>query len=304
MNCSDFQNQVVDYLNPATSFGDFSEIIPHIKECISCRREWQRLRGVQAAFAAQTVKEPHPHSIYALIQEAARHTESKKAAFTWSRFFDRVFTWNLAPMMVGLFLAVSVLSVLASIRQPHVELASDATINPASSIPVRAFQARELIDENMGAVRPVEVGMASAPFGLRSVVLEDFNEFNNPTALPAPITRPVDEDMAALSRQFQGRQQALLESDADTLFMQGRRFKTLGRMDLAVRDFETIYHFYPNYTYMGDVLMYRAQCYAFLGNVDKAIESLEVFSKKYPSKQALVTPMIDQLKKSNSPSNP
>lgn len=98
-----------------------------------------------------------------------------------------------------------------------------------------------------------------------------------------------------LKDRHEQRVNALLEADADDLLMRGRRFKSLGRMDLALKDFETIYRFYPNYTYMGDVLLYRAQCYAFQGYKDRAIESLEVFSEKYPDKKSLIVPMIEQL---------
>jgi len=86
------------------------------------------------------------------------------------------------------------------------------------------------------------------------------------------------------------------EFDADFLLMRGRRFKALGRMDLALVDFETLMNLYPDYTYMGDVLMYRAQCYAFLGNYPKAVESMEIYANYFPSKRSLVEPMIEQLK--------
>lgn len=86
------------------------------------------------------------------------------------------------------------------------------------------------------------------------------------------------------------------EFDADFLLMRGRRFKALGRMDLALTDFETLMNLYPDYTYMGDVLMYRAQSYAFLGNYSKAIESMEIYANYFPSKRELVEPMIEQLK--------
>ena len=47
---------------------------------------------------------------------------------------------------------------------------------------------------------------------------------------------------------------------------------------------------------MGDVLMYRSQCYAFQGNFDKAVESLEIYRKKDPSKARLLASMIGDLR--------
>lgn len=115
-------------------------------------------------------------------------------------------------------------------------------------------------------------------FGVRSVSIRD--DFQN-----------------VVDQQYLVRQEAMAQADADTLMMRGRRMKALGRMDLALQDFETIVRHYPDYDYIGDVLTYRAQSYAVLGNIDQAIESLEFYLKKFPSKANLILPMIEQIRR-------
>ena len=117
-----------------------------------------------------------------------------------------------------------------------------------------------------------------------------------PSANLADAHIPSPFSVVELEKIHRERKEALLEQDADSLLMRGRRYKSMGRVDLALRDFETIFRFYPGYLYMGDVLMYRAQCLAFQGDYDRAIESLDTYLKKEPSKKGLIEPMIDQLK--------
>lgn len=130
--------------------------------------------------------------------------------------------------------------------------------------------------------------------------------WENGTPSFLPQVRKVSLDMGQpslnssdLEKTYEERRHALMENDADSLMMQGRRLKTMGHMDMALKDFETIYLFYPGYTYMSDVLMFRAQCYAALGQTDKAVESLQIVAKRYPDKKDIVTPLIEQLSKKN-----
>ena len=50
--------------------------------------------------------------------------------------------------------------------------------------------------------------------------------------------------------------------------------------------------------------MYRAQCYAFLGEYDKALESLTVYAKKYPDKTPLIQSMMEQVKAASHSKKP
>lgn len=136
----------------------------------------------------------------------------------------------------------------------------------------------------------VVLGGDELTYDLQSISLgENSSQPNN----PPPLT------VSDLQQLFEDRKNQMMELDADMLLMRGRRAKAMGRIDLALQDFETIYRFYPNYSYMGDVLMYRAQCYAFKGRYQEAIDSLSSYQNLYPSKKPLIEPMIIQLKKAS-----
>jgi len=279
MNCQDIAQALPDYfLNKIEDLPKFLK--DHLSSCGDCSLEWKGALRVSQVFQALPVESVPAHLTENLLKLSRQLApSSQKANFIekvrglFSGWQDQ--TW-LSPAPVGM-VAMFVFAIAVTFNAPqntnNLKVASDLN-QPSLSLPapnVLSYRSnRPSFD-----IQNVSIG------GDSNVNILD--EQQNPKSL---------EDIQKI---WEDRQKTMMEADADSLMMQGRRFKAMGRMDLALNDFETIVRFYPDYSYMGDVLMYRAQCYAFQGDYDKAINSLASYGDKYPAKKDLVAPMIRQL---------
>ncbi len=296
MNCKDFQDQIVDLFYRETSASVFESGMQHQESCHSCGPLWTEISGVRAAFAQLSEREPAPWTISKIIAQSQLSQESVSWVAQLGAFIRN---WTLAPVAVGLFAVAGLVMVIN--QQPASQLArvSDPALfnGVMDGIPTPTLGLQDRLSQNpfiTGQASPT-FGNAFAPVSFKTVALEDGDA---PTGLwSAPADTP-----AVLKSAPQGdaRYKLLMESDADALLMRGRRLKAMGRVDLALNDFDTIYQSYPDYTYIGDVLMYRAQCYAFQGQYDQAVDSLEAYLEKDPSKKALVLSMIAQINSSRT----
>lgn len=248
---------------------DFQEVMlegndfSHAAECASCAEEVKKFQFITSQFDALPLVSPSPQAVQNILNSIRQEPSVKKEGW-FSNFWQGI--WMPVPIGVMAMMLVAVVSLFHSnevalqdrlLDKPSATMG--LTYNRPGLIPSYenvAFGQMPTLDANISQIQP----------------------------------SPTDQEA-----RWQEKQRAVLEAEADALMMRGRRLKALGRVDLALNDFETITRFYPDYTYLGDVLMYRAQCYAFQGNVDKAFESLNTYVQKYPDKRSVVQPMIDQL---------
>lgn len=260
MKCTEFKNYLLEIFYKEASEGLILEGHAHLKGCRACRQEWDKLLHLKSLFSTLPEKTPSQLSISKIMAISRSYKPMNLFEKLGFSSWAR-FSFNLAPALVVVFFIIAGLTLV---------------FNP----PFKGSEG--------GDVASSEV--LSEPHLLMHKL--------------TPVSRGSDTDntigvsLVDLEKRYQERYTTILEADADKLMMRGRRFKSMGRMDLALRDFETIFRFYPNYTYIADVLMYRAQCYAFLGEIDEAVKSLKLVLKKDPSKGALIQPMIEQLKDS------
>lgn len=288
MECQQAQLTMMD----AVSEGRGSELPQalqgHVRGCVACAHEWSGHSSVIGVMRGLPELTPALSTLRKVQQLGLNQNwDGELPIFVKADLWTRLWGWcqgpglQLAPVvlmalfMLGMGVTVGV-AVLGG-QQRAVQVA-DSTIPSQSSV-----------------VQPVLV----PPTPIMPVSQRDAEDLWAYGATQLPTLNhqePVPMTPQELEQLYQRRYQSLLESDADDLLMRGRRFKSIGRIDLALKDFETVYRFYPNYTYMADVLMYRAQCYAFQGELQKAIESLEIYQERYPAKKALIEPMILQLK--------
>lgn len=277
MTCQIKKEDILDcfYDEVQSSYKD--TFLKHKQTCQSCTQEWEGLNQVHTLFK----RLPQKTIPAILLQEVKQIIYSEKQVISNSFAKDIInyfksfqFQLRVAPALVGLVLLVSVFTVLRS---------------------EQSFKSHGVV---LGGDEPFELTSwikstpsDGLPQGLQSVSL---GENSSQPGNPPPLT------VSDLQQLFEDRKNQMMELDADMLLMRGRRAKAMGRIDLALKDFETIYRFYPNYSYMGDVLMYRAQCYAFKGRYQEAIDSLVAYQDIYPSKKPLIEPMILQLKKAST----
>lgn len=265
MNCHQFKTDIIDYLYRTGSSDFLMEAERHIQSCSVCEEEVLGYQSVRSHFGALHDRQAPVPVVDHLLDLSRRKS--------WMQKLREIFSIPLAPpvTVMGMFLlAVVVLLRGPALTTPSPELSLNS---PSLSSPALNW------------------GGDNSKIGFQNVSRENLNPLLDMDLDSLPLS---DID---LEKKWQERHRLMMEADADALMMRGRRFKAMGRVDLALNDFETITRFYPEYTYMGDVLMYRSQCHAFQGNYDKAIESLEVYLTKYPSKQPLIQPMIEGLKK-------
>jgi tetratricopeptide (TPR) repeat protein len=247
----------------------------HFDSCSVCQTEVLQFLEIRSLFSKVPLKEPSFSSLQLVIQKARGWAQKPSL---WSLLVTQVeaffhSSWNWAPAFMVLLLAVSVGSFSENVFKKQVD--NNYSLNSS----IKSKPRYSLVGSGQQMISPLErVSLSQASLNGEETSETNF-EFQG---LPGQSA----DDLKT----------ALLEEDADNLLMRGRRFKSMGRVDLALKDFETIFHYYPNYTYIGDVLMYRSQCYAFQGNFDKAMESLEVYMKKDPSKAGLLQSMINQLR--------
>lgn len=242
---------------------------------------------ISALYKELPVLTPHPSSLKRILSfaetfKAHRADSIIDQIFGWVRE-GLVFRW--APAMVVAFMAISLtLSVVSSPTKPAPEEGSVATSFLLQN-PTQALRDRLLTNPLDAPVDEFRLQGGGGILGIRKVALEE-------ESLEASVP---SFSLNELEKIYQQRHKTLLETDADSLMMRGRRLKAMGNLELALKDFETIYYFYPEYTYMSDVLMYRAQCYSLLGDFALARESLEEILKKNPSKKDIVKPLLEQL---------
>lgn len=244
------------------------------------RKELESLRFTHQIMERIEDYSPAGASTKKILAFSSRFLREQNPSFLNSFFQFFRLQWNWAPALVLLFFAVSTLSLSLGKYFPWAgeEIVFSSESQSSQTLPSWPDHTLERASE-----LPVQ-----------KVSVEDIARLENPFELKENTPSEV-VTLSDIERTHHERQKLLLERDADQLLMQGRRYKSAGRIDLALRDFETIYRFYPNYTYMEDVLMYRAQCYAFQGKVDEAISSLELLIEKNPSKESLILPMIRQI---------
>jgi len=272
-NCISFYDDLVDSLTQNPS----SLLTNHLDSCATCFDERNRLLLVQNLY--QSLPEREVPEI--LTAKVLAMVNQRKSFASWGLWLDRmierlpVLSFRLAPL--GVF-AFFVTAVGLSFQNPSIVATNDLS-NPTISI------------VESPALVPSVAHQGASPSALSG----DFQNVSVEMNVPADVSVSSRTSFSDLERNYAQRRQALFESDADTLLMRGRRYKTLGKTDLALKDFETIYHFYPNYTYMSDVLLYKAQCYVFLGQINDAMESLRILQNRDPSRAALAQSMMEQM---------
>ncbi|MBI4411389.1 MAG: tetratricopeptide repeat protein [Deltaproteobacteria bacterium] len=300
MNCSSIQENLVDLLYGEVS-ASAKEAKLHLDSCSSCREEMSQLVEIRSIFN-QLPDHEAPSYLMENVLALARltpHSREEKGEGWLSRFLKPFTVLGLpqVPVTVAVGMVLALIVLFNSSRSPLNTLpqgrGGDIAVREGPvGVPGGLFVADEAALRERVLVNPFEIEnptfdlkyrLPNAPQG---GTLSDFNA----------MTMENDESVADIEALLGQRRKMLVEADADSLMMRGRRLKSMGRVDMALKDFETIYRFYPDYTYIGDVLMYRAQCYAFLGSYDKALESLKVYTQKFPDKAPLIGPMLEQLR--------
>lgn len=301
MNCGEFNDLLPDCLYREVKTADLQEVMSHQMACSSCRKVWEAARQMRDLYASLPVLSPSSSLLEPIYAELNRSQKTVLAGFV---DFCRTFATGLiaggrlAPALMGVLMVTATYLLATSVNSSH-SLASRIVSPLTPAFAPEGGLRDQLFSNPMEAApgfgvtaQPVARDFAQNLPSLRTVAIDDSPLMDG--VLSGLPTR----DPADLAQKFEERKRALMESDADALMMRGRRLKAMGRVDLALKDFESIYRFYPEYSYMGDVLVYRAQCYAFQGEVEKAVDSLTDFVKKYPGKAALMQPMIEELKNS------
>lgn len=261
-SCEKFQDEVVQF--------GVSKESEHLQKCEECQSFISFFHDIR--FTAKNLEDHslNPHVLTRLQALAYEHV-SKKNAPSLGGIFD--WLHKLAPGMVVLLLFVGTGYTLGANHQ-------SAAIAQAPAAP------RTETFSEVGLPSRAYPSYPSTYQGLQRVAV------NEGGGMPSLGTEGMG---VSFEKQLEEFRKLTMESDADSLLMRGRRLKAMGKVDQALKDFESILDFYPNYSYLGDVLMYRAQCYAILGRFDEAIHSLETYLEKNPSKRNLIEPMIDQI---------
>lgn len=253
----------------------------HAQGCSSCAEANQQFLRIQSVFLSLPQTEPSLSSLQFVLQKA-------RGQATKPGLWANLVSWadSLLPSSLGAFnWAPAMMVLLLMVSGSFFAQNKSETINLPEQPRLAALK-------SPSGIRP---SYSLFPSGAEQMFSPIEKVALTTGALPS-VDTPNVEDFSTPSASEDDLKKALLEEDADNLLMRGRRFKSMGRVDLALKDFETIFHYYPDYTYIGDVLMYRSQCYAFQGNFQKAVESLEIYKRKDPSKAALLEPMINGLR--------
>ncbi len=242
----------------------------HLEGCPSCQgllQEFKAVRQQLQSLPSREVSAYRLQNIKMLARQQARKLGWHEVVLGWFQSFQ----WkSLAPAGVMVMMVVALMNVWG--RKPTSPVAG-------------SFPNFNIVDQDK------QYAFSPAGFnptlGLGNEVRPHLFDVNEPVQ-PTPVANVPFE-------KWEQDNQAMMESSADSLMMRGRRFKAMGRVDLALNDFETILHFYPQYTYLGDVLMYSAQCYALQGHTDKALEMFKTYVEKYPDKKEVVDQIIQQI---------
>lgn len=293
MNCLKFQNQLLDLIYDELSAEEKALSLSHRDSCPSCTQEFKTVFEAKNIFSLLPEKQPS-----GIIVNKIRFLAEEKAPVPFgvrvTRAIESIFGFgrSLVPGMVG-SMAIAAFVFLFTQADPQ---------NPGSVSQNDETNKAVAYDKTTIPNLSMRVKLGENPFNLSgdaSVQPVASSVFSFPSSVTELGNSEGDEsDLSSeqLQKIYEARKKALLESDADSLLMRGRRLKAMGRIDLALTDFETIYHYYPDYTYIADVLVYRAQCFALQGKTEKAIESLSMYAEKEPSKTEVVKSMIRQLR--------
>lgn len=302
MNCEKNNEIQLDILYGEVSGPILAEFNEHLEKCSDCRAEYQSLAKTKD-FAANSIMDLDVPTL-TLNKTLIAIKEAQP-----TRFFDRVLEffniYKVVPTLVVFIFCGTLGLVTYKTYESHqassdffAELTSDQmedelTRDSFSPIGVgsTSLPLRERLKQNPFADNST-FKLSSTGSALRTSPQANPYEFNKS---PWQENRNQPETQADLKELFEQRRLALLEKDADDLLMRGRRLKSLGRVDLALKDFQTIYQFYPDYTYLGDVIMFKAQCHAFLGERDSAVADLKEFMKRYPEKSHIAESMLRQV---------
>lgn len=278
MNCTEFRDSL---LEDEADLQTDEAVLSHGNSCASCNQEQNLIQQVRFQFANLAVVSPPERATQHILNLLHRQPKSVSQKWGWASFWKE--SWFSLPVGV---MAMMIVAVTVLFHQ-------------TPSTPVGSSLA--LKDQMSDS--PFHLG-GTQRFNLGSNIVFPAYENMALTALPTFVADVPEVPLSSedLETRWKEKQKAILEAEADILMMRGRRLKAMGRVDLALNDFETITRFYPDYTYLGDVLMYRAQCYAFQGNVDKALESLDTYVQKYPDKRSVVQSMMTQLTSERQPS--
>lgn len=264
MNCKEFKELSLGFSKKPLTEG----LSLHLEDCRDCSAEWAEFTRVLQLIDQVDDKRPSLSASFKILQlSRQRPVTFKQKVLHYLRPIKTHFKWNLAPVMMAAFFLVSTAFLIKSQISPEIAQKTEALeqgiFSKWTASPLVKKVSRGGFDD-------------SQTYG-----------FQHEPQIPS------------IEESFQKRQAALRERDADQLLMRGRRLKSTGRIDLALRDFETIYRYYPEYTYMSDVLLYKAQCYTFLGENQKALDVLSILTEKFPSKEHIVTPLVQQLEQQN-----
>lgn len=311
MNCEKNTEIQIDMLYGEVSGPILSEFHSHLDGCDNCRNDYNTLLHTKNFVSKSLIDVETPTITLNKTLIAIKEAQP-------TRFFDRVLTffnaYKVVPTLV-IFIFCGTLGLVtfkayeaqqassnffAELTSDHMEEElSRGTFSPigvgSDNLPLRERLKQNPFTDN-SAYRLSSTGSALSaspqqnPYSFHKLPWEDEKQNLNAGSVQ---NYPSQEDLQSI---FEQRRLALMEKDADDLLMRGRRLKSLGRVDLALKDFQTIYQFYPDYTYLGDVIMYKAQCNAFLGNKEAAVTDLKEFMSRYPDKSHIAESMLRQVR--------
>ena len=249
MNCAESKNLLLDVLYEEASSSVRKSVETHLTFCPSCRQEMSQVVEIRSIFNKLPSLEPAPHlleNVLALARIIFPVREMRKEG-GWSRFLQIFSVFGLRPVPLtiagGMVLAMIVL--FDSARSPL----SIAPEGKRANFSVREgpsglFVADEAALRERVLANPFEIENPTfdlkypSPVGSQGNVPSNFNG----------MMLEDDGSVADLETLFSQRRKMLVEADADSLMMRGRRLKSMGRVDMALKDFETIYHFYPDFS--------------------------------------------------------
>ncbi|EKD42188.1 MAG: hypothetical protein ACD_73C00279G0007 [uncultured bacterium] len=253
-----FKNNCEKFQNEVVQFG-VSKESEHLQKCQECHDFIAFYHDVRLATKDSSELEINPFIVTHIQAKAYEHVLQKQQSYKWG--WLNIVASKMAPAFVAVVMFVGVGYIMGA---NHFNQVGDvAVVNNVSA------------DSGSHLIYP----------GLQRVSLGGNQETAYNFVSPG----------LSFEKQMEEYRKLTMESDADGLLMRGRRLKAMGKVDQALKDFDNILEFYPSYSYLGDVLMYRAQCYAILGKFDEAVQSLEVYLEKNPTKRSLIEPMINQI---------
>lgn len=294
MKCHEFEEQWINY---------YGQVLPpdlarHVSECDACQKVWEAQHGVHLAYSTLPDHEPSYFVVQKLLSLSRKESFKLREKSSLVDFVRRWFTELMMPAPLSV-MAMLLIAAFVLVRSGEDLKNGDATGDDSSVAQPVASQELTPLRERL-LTNPLSTGLQPKP-------VTTWNPSSvQPVSNAEGQSDPKWQDALAQNPNITGNgvvtnndkidpDTLTREADADALLMRGRRLKSAGRLDLAIGDFEVIYQNYPDYTYISDVLIFRAQCYFMLGDRPKALESLEEFAKRFPDRRDTVDPMINQL---------